>query len=252
MLKEKARQVTRRGWRWMVLAAAGALALGVALPLTITGGEPGGAPGQQPATLTIKQRDQLPPMAAMRAAHGDNFALVTTVGLYMAIENSVAGGYHIDALLENWNEVDLCRLSWPREADVFQGNDAIHSCVAEALRTAERRPYQDPYEHDAQLQGAYGALHEITITTLDPASWHPQLAVTTAPCRVGYRAYVRTVHNALVDRMSVWEFVKDQFNVCILQARNEAVEPTEGPGPTATSDPRLTSVPATENTTPTK
>ena len=227
----------------MVLAAAAAIALSVAIPLTLQGENQGNTLDKQPKKLTLKQQDHLPPVPAIRAANGDTFLLLTTVGLYIAIENAVAGGYHIDVLLEHWNEVDLCRLSWPREADVFQGNDAIHSCVANVLQKARKTAPGDPYDQDIRLQGAYGALHEVTITTLDPASWHPQLATITAPCRAGYRAYVRTVHTPLVDRMSVWEFVKDQFNVCILQTRKDAVEPTADTPPTDTPQPQPTPLP---------
>ena len=210
----------------------------------------GGAEQGQPDKLNLRQRDQMQPQAAIRANMGEPIALLEAVALYMAIENTVAAGRHIDDILENWDAVDLCRLAWPDGADALSGNDAVYRCVAQSLQQAQRKSYGDQHHRNLALRQPYAALNEVTIAALDPASWFPQLAYVTAPCRAGYRAYVRTVHTALVDRMSVWEFVKDQFNYCVLTQREAAVEPAEtqpAHTPTATATPTR---PATEQTPP--
>ena len=217
-----------RAWRPILLTAALAICAAIALPFTLPD-EDDQKPGQdtQPKKLALMQQDQLQPEVAVRATYGDPMPMLNTVALYMAIDNSVASGNHIDTMLEHWNEVDLCRLAWPNGADVFTGNDTVYACVKEVMQTTKIQNYGDQFTKDKALQGPYGALHEVTITALDPASWYPQLARVTAPCRAGYRAYVRSVHTTFIDRMSVWEFVKDQFNYCVLQVRSDAVEPDQ-------------------------
>lgn len=217
----------QKKWQLLLLAVVLAACAAIAIPLTIPDPDQASEADRQPAELTLAQRDQLQPKAAVRAMMGEPIALLEAVALYIAIENSIAAGGHVDDLLENWDEVDLCRLAWPQGADALEGNDAVHRCVAHTLQNAQRQTYGDQFKRDAALRNAYGAMNEITIAALDPASWHPQLAYVTAPCRAGYRAYVRSVHTTLVDRMSIWEFVKDQFNYCILIQRKDAVEDDE-------------------------
>ena len=243
MLNRKARaSLLRRHWRWLLLTAAVTVCAAVALPLTLPKGqETVETSHRHPSTLTLEQRDQLPPEAAIQAAHGNPMSVISTVALHLAIDNMVAGGHHLDDLLENWDAVELCRLSWPEGADAFTGNDAVFQCVRQAMTGVQRQQYGDQFARDAALRAPYAALHEVTITALDPASWHPQLMPITAPCRAGYRAYVRSVHTGLVDRMSVWEFVKDQFNFCVSLKRRDAVEENNaGAGTTPKPTPPAT------------
>ena len=233
----------QRRWQLIILALTLLVCAAVALPLTLPKGDATDrAQNLQPAKLNMMQQDQLQPQPALHATYGNSILMLNTVALYMAIDNSVARGIHIDDLLEQWNKVDVCRLAWPERADAFEGNDAVYACVTDVLQNAEAKIYDDQFVKDEELKMPYGALHEVTITALDPASWHPQLAAITAPCRAGYRAYVRSVHTAFIDRMSIWEFVKDQFNYCVLQVRDRAVEPdenstTESPPQPATTRP---------------
>ena len=227
-MNAKVSNFVRHQWRLIILALSVAVCAAIALPFTLPEGNASEqAKNLQPQKLNLMQQDQMQPEAALHATYGNPMYMINTVALYMAIDNSVARGIHIDELLENWDQVDVCRLAWPDGADSFTGNDAVYACVRQVIETAEVKNYGNQPVRNGKLTEPYRALHEMTITSLDPASWYPQLAVITAPCRAGYRAYVRSIHTGLIDRMSIWEFVKDQFNYCILKVRADAVEPDE-------------------------